>query len=171
MSRTRVATARKIVYDGWRLSETPVATILLVDSEKIIRTLVRVALKKHNYEVLEAGSASRALALARRRRDAIDLLVTELSLPKTSGVDLAETLAASHPNMRAVFLSRFPRPARLEECARNTGIPVVREPFDMKTLLSQVSHALGARPEEAQRKPPKRSENSAGRERRARAES
>ena len=147
------------------------ATILLVDSEKIIRTLVRVALKQHDYEVLEAGGASRAIALARRRRGPIDLLVTELSLPKMNGVDLAEALAASHPNMRSVFLSRFPRPARLEERARSTGKPVVREPFDMKTLLSQVSHALGARPEEAQRKPPKRSEDSAGRERRARVES
>ncbi|MCP5118708.1 MAG: response regulator, partial [bacterium] len=64
------------------------ATILLVDDEKIIRTLVRVALEQHDYHVLEAGSGRRAIAVARKHSGPVDLLLAELSLPRMSGVEL-----------------------------------------------------------------------------------
>lgn len=131
------------------------ATILLVDDEKILRTLMAVALRRQEHAVLEAGTGRRAITVARKHGAAIDLLLSELSLPRMSGLDLAEKLAAQHPRMGAIFLSRGPHPAPLEAKARAVGYTVMPEPFNMEALLEQVQRQLGV-PEGA-RKPPARS--------------
>ena len=135
------------------------ACILLVDDEKIIRTLIRIALKRQDHEVLEACSARRAINLAGRRQGAIDLLLTELCLPGCNGLELADSLADKRGGMKIVFLSRFPHPAALEERACAANGTVVREPFEMKTLLSHIDEALQSSPESVNRKPPRRSAN------------
>ena len=87
-------------------------TILLVDDEKILRTLVRVALERRGHQVIEAQTGRRASTLARRHQGPIDLLVAELTLPRMSGLALAESLAAERPEMGTLFLSRAPRSER-----------------------------------------------------------
>ena len=128
-------------------------TILLVDDEKIIRTLVGVALKKHGYEVIEAGSGRRAITIARRQRGPIDLLLSELSLPRMSGLELAEALGPERPEMRTLFLSRVPHSDWLVEQARAAGKVVLKEPFRMHALVESIAEALAT----GQRKPPTRS--------------
>ncbi|MCW5980366.1 MAG: response regulator [Bryobacteraceae bacterium] len=143
------------------------ATILLVDDEKILRTLVRVALEKENHEVLEAAGASQALAVARKREHAIDLLITELALGKKSGLELAETLEARRPGLRSLFLSRFPHPGNLLDEARRASRVVVSGPFDLRALVEQVNNALETEENGRQRKPPASSQPEAPAKRRA----
>ncbi|MCP5111743.1 MAG: response regulator [bacterium] len=130
-----------------------VATVLLVDDEKIIRTLVRVALEKSGYEVIEASTGRRAITQSRKHSGPMDLLLAELSLPRMSGLELAGTLGPERPEMSAVFLSRVPKSSGLEEQARAAGHAVVREPFRMETLLARLAKTLAA----SRRKPPSRS--------------
>jgi DNA-binding response OmpR family regulator len=128
-----------------------VATILLVDNEKILRTLMRVALEKESHQVLEAASSGRALTLARQHSSGIDLLIADLALSKKNGLELADALAAKHAHMRCLFLSRFPHSEDLIETARLHGRTVVREPFDIRVLIEQVSWTL--HPGDRDRKP------------------
>lgn len=118
------------------------ATILLVDDEKILRTLLAVALKRHHHRVLEAGGGRRALRLAGHAGGSIDLLVSELALPRMSALELTSKLAASHPSLRALFLSRSPHPQRLEERARSAGYAVLREPFAVADLQARIAQLL-----------------------------
>ena len=67
-------------------------TILLVEDEAGIRALVRKILRRENYNVLEAGSAEEALAMASSAPGRIDLLVTDVKLPAASGRELAERI-------------------------------------------------------------------------------
>lgn len=143
------------------------ATILLVDDEKILRTLMRVALERENHQVFEAASSSRALALARQHTGGIDLLIAEIALRSKNGIQLAEALETKHPGIRCLFLSRFPHAADLVEDARLSGRQVVREPFDIRALLDHVNRTLGALENGAARKPPVRSQESASPKRRA----
>lgn len=130
-----------------------VPTVLLVDDEKIIRTLVRIALEKDNYSVLEAGTGQRAVTVSRKHPGPIDLLVAELSLPRMSGLDLAQKLGSERPEMHPLFLSRAPTSSRLEELARAGGHAVFKEPFTMAKLLAGLEKALRS----GRRKPPSRS--------------
>lgn len=126
----------------------PVATILLVDDEKIMRTLMRMALEQQDHEVLEAASSRRALKVARARSGAVDLLVAEIALPGTNGFELAKRLRTECPGMRTLFLSRSPRAAELGEM-------VLKQPFDMEALVAAVHGQLGE--PASRRKPPARS--------------
>ena len=118
-------------------------SILLVDDERIVRTLLAVALRRRHHEVLEAGTARRAIKVA-ANADRIDLLVSELSLPRMSGIDLAAKLGEQHQRMRVLFLSRTPHPEHTEERARASGYTVLREPFTVSDLLATVAKLLDA---------------------------
>jgi two-component system response regulator GlrR len=129
-----------------------VATILLVNDERISRTLLRVALERRRHEVIEAGSSRRALALAGSRQEPIDLVVAELDLPKTDGLELVESLRRRYPTLRAIFLSRSLAAQELESRARATGAAVLRQPFEMAAVVAAAEAQLAGL-EEA-RKPP-----------------
>ncbi len=135
-------------------------TILLVNDEKIVRTLVAVALRRQRYDVLEAATARRAVTVARNHRGPIDLLLAQLSLPGMNGLELARRLGTEKPELRSLFLSRWPHPVRLEQRAREEARSVVREPFEMDHLLEEVARVLGI--VAGRRKPAARSEGDAG---------
>lgn len=125
---------------GWLYHEWhPVARILLVDDETIVRTLVAVALRRGNHEVLEAASGRKALARVRKSPGAVDLLIAELALPRMNGVELAARIAEAHPEATALFLSRSPHPMLLERYAADHGYTVMRKPFELRTLVAEVA--------------------------------
>ena len=144
------------------------ATILLVDDEKILRTLLRVALEKESHKVLEAASAGRALSLARQHAGAIDLLITEIALAKKTGLELAETLEAKYPDMQSLFLARFSDNINLLADLKLAGRQIVKGPFDMGVMVEQVNLALADAGKGGQRKPPMRIEEVGVRKRRVR---
>lgn len=129
-------------------------TIVIVDDEKILRKLVAAALKQCDFEVLEASSVRQAAQVANRCPNGVDLLLTELTLPRGNGLDLCRKLEATAPGMKTVFLSRTPHAERLEEAARAEGRTVLREPFAMPALLEAVARELGL--QGGFRKPPSR---------------
>ena len=118
------------------------ATILLVDDEKILRTLVGVALRRQDHTVIEAASARRAIEKARKQPDRVDLLIVDLSLPRMSGRELAARLREQYPGMVALFLARNARPPRAEEPADAAGCRVLREPFNIRDLIGEVARLL-----------------------------
>jgi len=117
-----------------------------------------VALKRQNHEVIEAGGVRRALSAAARHGGKVDLLISELSLPRMSALDLRHELRKDHPDMAALFVSRNPHPPRLEETVRAGGGTVLREPFEMTTLLGEVARLLDL--PDAARIPPASSKSS-----------
>lgn len=131
------------------------ATILLVNDERILRTLVAAGLRRWGYDVLEAAGARKAFRLAARRP--VDLLIAELSLPGCDGLELARRVRRIAPATEVLFLARAGSPEPLERQAREGGFAVLREPFAVTELLGLVSARL---PEASPvRKPPSSSKN------------
>lgn len=118
------------------------ATILLVDDEKILRTLLGVALRRQDHTVIEAGGGRRAIEKARKHAAPIDLLIADFSLPRMSGLDLAVKLRERNPEMAALLLARNPRPPRAEQPAEAAGCSVLREPFHIRDLIGEVARLL-----------------------------
>ncbi len=67
----------------------PIETILLVEDEPPIRRLIRRALERQGYHVLEVPNGQQAMVVAERHTSEIDLLVTDVTLPDMNGFDLA----------------------------------------------------------------------------------
>jgi signal transduction histidine kinase/CheY-like chemotaxis protein len=117
-------------------------TVLLVEDEDQVRHLTRTLLAQHGYRVLEASSGSAALALAREYRERIDLLLTDVVMPQTSGLELAKELRSSHPEIRVLFMSGYTDTAIAMQGALPAVAPFIQKPFTSADLQKKVREAL-----------------------------
>ncbi|MEP6779580.1 MAG: response regulator [Gemmatimonadaceae bacterium] len=120
--------------------------ILLADDDADVRTLNARTLREAGYEVITADDGESALELAAEHGQRIDLIVTDVVMPKRNGWEVAEAIQARRPDARILFVSGFApttlTPLKLPE----RGIPFLAKPFTPSTLLSRVRALLDASP-------------------------
>jgi two-component system, cell cycle sensor histidine kinase and response regulator CckA len=85
--------------------EARMATILSVENEPMILTLVTTVLKERGHAVLAAASASEAIGLFETYPEQIDLLISDINMPGMDGICLAGTLQARDPSLRVLLVS------------------------------------------------------------------
>ncbi len=121
------------------------ATILVVEDEEIVRTLVRATLVRAGYTVLEAADGEAALALSRGHEGAIDVVVTDIVMPRMGGRDLVTKLLAERPGVGLVFMSGYPNEAReMQEFAGGSG-EFLQKPFGPGVLVEKVRALIARR--------------------------
>ena len=120
----------------------PWETILLVEDEENVRKPQAEILGARGYQVLEAGDAAQAMALCRRHKGPIHLMVTDILMNGMSGVELAERLAFERPEMKVLFATGYP--AGLQERATLTqeDAPLLKKPFTGRALVAKVREVL-----------------------------
>ena len=120
------------------LPRTP--TILLVDDEPTVRSVIAEMLREKGYLVLEATSGHEALAASDAHSGVIDLLLTDLIMPGMTGRMLADTLSVRRPGTVVVFISGYvgDSPSFLTE----EGLHFIKKPVSPETLLAKISDAL-----------------------------
>ncbi len=82
-------------------------TILLVEDEDEVRTVLNQILVSKGYRVLQASSGEEALILSRLHRGAVHLLLTDVTMPEMKGPELAQRLRTERPQTRVVFMSGY----------------------------------------------------------------
>src|SRR6185436_14371375 len=82
-------------------------TVLVVEDDPQVRSLAAALLGEHGYTVLEASNGHDAWTLTGTHTGAIDLLVTDVVMPRMSGRDLAERLSTTHPEMPVLYMSGY----------------------------------------------------------------
>ena len=89
------------------IDDTPARpqTFLLVDDDKTIVMVIKKLLEAHGYRVFSATSAEEALALFQHQSHDINLLITDVVMPKMSGTELARHVRAVRPTMPVLFIS------------------------------------------------------------------
>jgi len=115
------------------------ATILVVDDEPIIRRLVGFVLEEEGFKVLSAEDGLDALRVSESCRGEIDLLISDLSMPRMDGQSLADALLAADPDLPVLFISGYceSSPAR-----QNKSIKFLPKPFSPLTLKDAVRGML-----------------------------
>lgn len=130
------------VERGPRVAET----ILLVEDEAAVRSLVKRILSQKGYRVLEASDGTIALRLAAGHVGEIDLVVTDVLMPNLGGRGMFEELKELSPEMRVLFMSGNPKDDVFPEKAIADRTPYLQKPFTSDALLSEVRAALGYAP-------------------------
>jgi CheY-like chemotaxis protein len=118
-------------------------TVLLVEDEESVRALSRSILKRHGYTVLEAASGKDGLDVARRYRQPIHLLLTDVVMPEMGGSDLASRLQKLRPGMRVLYMSGYTDDAVFRHGLLERGRVFLQKPFTPETLARKVREALG----------------------------
>jgi two-component system cell cycle sensor histidine kinase/response regulator CckA len=120
--------------------------VLLVEDEEIVRTLIGRTLQDNGYAVIEARDGQEALELYERRDIAIDLIITDVVMPRMSGPELVTRLARSHSDMNALYISGY---ADKDTVRRHGALHAegayLQKPFGPDALLRKVREVLDAR--------------------------
>jgi signal transduction histidine kinase len=117
-------------------------TILLVEDEEGVRELARDVLRGAGYRVFEAADAAEAMRLWSLYTDEIQLLLTDMVMPRMTGREIAETLAPVRPDLRVVYMSGYTDDPMVRE--GETAVPGVflKKPFSVDGLLQAARTAL-----------------------------
>lgn len=119
-------------------------TILVVDDELSVLTVVKCMLECEEYTVLLANSAETALSMVERKDLVIDLMITDVVMPDMNGRDLAERVLTVRPSVKVLFMSGYTdsEVVRVKVLDRTSGF--LPKPFTSLDLKEQVQKALTA---------------------------
>jgi two-component system, cell cycle sensor histidine kinase and response regulator CckA len=113
--------------------------ILVVDDDAPVRNLVQSILTQAGYTVISAADGQKALELSRLYPGNIDLLISDIKMPRMSGPDLAEHLRLERPNTHVLLMSGYASGV-LGEYAAATDF--LEKPFVPKALITKVAEFL-----------------------------
>ena len=118
-------------------------TLLVVENETAIKTLVQMALERHGYVVLTAESAAEALKVAAAHQGPIDLLITDIGLEDLRGPELARRLSEQRPGLATLFMSGYMDDAVGENTmGRSLPVDFIQKPFSPSVLAVRVREML-----------------------------
>jgi CheY-like chemotaxis protein len=118
----------------------PTATVLVVDDEEMMRSVLTRTMESEHYQVYAAGDGVEALALLEREIP-VDLVIADVSMPRMDGRELVMELSRRYPHLPVVLISGV----YLGGTPDLPG-PVLPKPFTPMTLASRVREVLALRP-------------------------
>ncbi len=152
----RVAAASKL-----QLPEPPaqgsrvgVETILVAEDQPDLRWMICQFLQELGYSVLEAKDGGDAVALAEQYKGAIDVLLTDIVMPRLRGSEVARRLLASRPAMKVIFMSGYTEGGfsgasggfnEVSGEEPEAGSTLLQKPFELDVLALKIREVLGAR--------------------------
>ena len=113
-------------------------TILLVEDEGEVRRMAREALRLAGYKVLEASRAEQALLVSEEYKDSIDLMVTDIVMPKISGHQLALEMETKRPGMKVLYVSGYVDKGVSSPDRLPPGVSFLRKPLTPENLTKKI---------------------------------
>jgi CheY-like chemotaxis protein len=124
-------------------SRKPSATILLVEDTDNLRNLLHRVLEGNGFSVLPAADGAAALRLCEQHGGTIDLVVSDIVMPRLSGLELEERIRAARPETKFLFITGFgDQFPELRELIEHGGTNILEKPFLPSELLRKVEDTL-----------------------------
>ncbi|MGE0116969.1 MAG: PAS domain S-box protein [Dongiaceae bacterium] len=124
------------------LDDTGIGTVLLVEDEDAVRLFGARALRNKGYKVLEARSGEAALEIISTTKDPIDLLITDVVMPRMDGPTLIKEVRSKQPNMKVIFISGYAEDNFRRRLDENAEIHFLPKPFSLKQLAGKVKEVM-----------------------------
>jgi two-component system cell cycle sensor histidine kinase/response regulator CckA len=130
---------------------TGTGTVLLVEDEDPVRLFSSRALKNKGYRVIEADSAETALTILQDGAQKVDLIITDVVMPKMDGPSLIKEVRELHPDrkFKVIFISGYAEDHFRKRLGDEDGIHFLPKPFSLKQLAGKVKEVMqdsGERP-------------------------
>jgi len=117
-------------------------TILVVEDEQAVCSLIRRALESAGYRVLVTEDGDSALATCANHGGPIHLLLTDVVMPKMSGSKVAEKVAAMRPGIKVLFMSGYTNDAIVHHDILGHDMPFIQKPFAPVALRERIREVL-----------------------------
>ena len=119
-------------------------TVLLVEDEDAVRESEREYLEQRGYTVLAAPNGPAALEVAASCGREIQLLVTDVVMPKMSGSELGEQLVKQRPGLKVLYVSGYAENTVMQHGLAELGSRFLHKPFTLKALTAKIREVLDA---------------------------
>jgi DNA-binding NtrC family response regulator len=123
-------------------SATP--RILIVDDERAIRDLLEAMLRRRKYDVVGALAPAAALPWISDQAHAIDLLITDVSMPGINGAELAAQLREYQPELPVIFMSGYANIQGARSATAGDRERFLAKPFKFNDLFAAIESLIGA---------------------------
>ncbi len=117
-------------------------TILLVEDEDDVRALAREVLERQGYTVVEASDGAQALQVYEKERERIDLILTDVVMPRMSGREMVDRVRASRPDMRVLYMSGYTADAIVRHGVLDQSMLLLGKPFTPVALIAKIREVL-----------------------------
>lgn len=117
-------------------------TVMLVEDDETVRNLAIRAFNDNGYRVLTASNGQEALELLEEYSGPLDLILTDVIMPKMGGRDLIEKLTTLHPGLKVIFISGYTDWAVEHRAFLKPGQAFLQKPFTTSHLIRKVRQAL-----------------------------
>jgi len=117
-------------------------TVLMVEDDEPIRSLVQEVLQSQGYRVIATASGEEALAASDTSTDRIDLLLTDVVLPGLNGRELADALRRKRPDVRVLYMSGYTKDVLTRQGLLEQGEALIHKPLTTGALAQAVRRAL-----------------------------
>jgi two-component system cell cycle sensor histidine kinase/response regulator CckA len=134
--------ARADLSDSPARDLTGAGTVLLVEDEDPGRLFSARALRNKGYKVIEAKSGEAALEVITSGSEKVELLITDVVMPKMDGPNLVKLVRELHPDMKVIFISGYTEDAFRKRLDRDSDIHFLPKPFSLKQLAGKVKEVM-----------------------------
>jgi len=131
-------------------SPTGTETVLLVEDEKTVRTVMVLILEGLGYTVLAAANSQEAEQVFAEHGKDVDLLLADIVLPDHKGPEVYRRLAAADPTLKVLYISGYTTNGIVSNGILDARLPFLQKPFTPKGLARKVREALDAEPARAE---------------------
>ena len=114
--------------------------ILVVDNEKSLRDLLMIMLEKEGYKVMTASSGDAAVSLV--RENVFDLVITDIRMPRSSGIGVLESVNDIRPNTPVIMMTAYATAETAVEAMKKGAYDYIAKPFKVEDLLLMVKNAV-----------------------------
>lgn len=137
---------RQSVRNEAHTLETGTESILLAEDELAVRQLTARILRTHGYTVFEAVNGAEAVTIAQQQRaKPINMLITDMIMPDTNGIELAAKVRSYLPNIPTLYMSGYTDHALVGPSLQQSDFTFLQKPFSVEALLHKVRQVLGQR--------------------------
>lgn len=116
-------------------------TVLVVDDEVAVRRFAMRVLEREGYGILEARDGVEALEVIRGGLVSIEVVVSDIVMPRLNGVELIQALATTNPSLPVILMSGYTT-AALSELSIATPCAVLAKPFAPERLVEEVERCI-----------------------------
>jgi PAS domain S-box-containing protein len=121
-------------------------TILVIEDETALRELMKEILSRNGYTVLDAKDGEQGVYVYRRSWRSIDLVLSDIGLPRLSGEGVLRELEKINPAVKLIFCTGFLDGERRADLLRTGAVEVIHKPYRVSEILNSVRRALSGRP-------------------------
>jgi PAS domain S-box-containing protein len=119
-------------------------TILLVEDDESLQKLVQIVLEQNGYKILKAINGEDALRVAEAYEGPIDMIITDVVMPRIGGRELIKRLQPLYPDVKVIYMSGHTDRTIAHHGLLETGLNFIQKPFSIRELAQKVREILNS---------------------------